>query len=77
MFPDPDDTEPALADRDEAGDDDSGNGVDGVRGVAMYRPPHFGQRPGSSPGPTEGDDAGRPDAGPPPALPPLFPRRGW
>lgn len=43
------------------------NGVNGVPGVEMYRPPHFGQRIGSS---AEEEEAGR--------KPFDFPaRRGW
>lgn len=43
------------------------NGVEGVLGVAIYRPWHFGHRPGSSPS----AEAGLADG------PPFPPRRGW
>lgn len=44
------------------------NGVEGVLGVAIYRPPHLGHLPGSPPSPVPevGLEAG----------PPLPPRRG-
>ena len=50
-------------------------GVDGVRGVAMYLPPHLRQRLGSS---AEAEAAVGTEPDPPAAAPPLCPpRRGW
>lgn len=60
---------PAAAGVDPLGVPEYGNGVDGVRGVAMYRPPHLGHLPGSSPACVVGVWAR--------AAALLPPRRGW